>query len=134
MQERFKVVSEKKLVKNMTYLMWESKPRLSVHEADTLPTELMRFYIYQVRFEPTTFRTTKTFRLYERKNFKLCEKKKLRFCNLNHLGNLILGSLANLVNLLNWVLAILVHFAPFWFILGNWVYVLAIWLILVHFS
>ena len=24
----------------MTYLMWESNPWLSVHEADTLPTEL----------------------------------------------------------------------------------------------
>ena len=27
----------------MTYLVWESNPRLSVHEADTLPTELPRF-------------------------------------------------------------------------------------------
>ena len=43
MQERFKVVSKKKLVKNMTYLVWESNPRLSVHEADTLPTESTRF-------------------------------------------------------------------------------------------
>ena len=42
-QERFKVVSEKKLVRNMTYLVWGSNPRLSVHEADTLPTELTRF-------------------------------------------------------------------------------------------
>ena len=42
----------------MTDLMWELNPRLSVHEADTLPTELMRFYICQARFEPTTFRTT----------------------------------------------------------------------------
>ena len=54
----FKVVSEKKLVKNMTYLVWGSNPQLSVHEADTLPTELTRFYIYQVGFEPTTFRTS----------------------------------------------------------------------------
>ena len=45
-QERFKVVSEKKLVKNMMYLVREANPRLSVHEVDTLPTELMRFYIY----------------------------------------------------------------------------------------
>ena len=43
MQERFKVVSEKKVVKNMTYLVWELNPRLSVHEVDTLPTESMRF-------------------------------------------------------------------------------------------
>ena len=27
----------------MTYLVWELNPRLSVHEADTLPTELTRF-------------------------------------------------------------------------------------------
>ena len=27
----------------MKYLVWESNARLSVHEADTLPTELMRF-------------------------------------------------------------------------------------------
>ena len=27
----------------MTYLMWELNSRLSVHEADTLPTELRRF-------------------------------------------------------------------------------------------
>ena len=45
MQEIFQVVSEKKLVKNMTYLVRESNPRLSVHEADTLPTELTRFFI-----------------------------------------------------------------------------------------
>ena len=38
--------------------MWELNPRLSVHEADTLPTELTRFYICQAGFEPTTFRTT----------------------------------------------------------------------------
>ena len=57
-QERFKVLSEKELVKNMIYLMWELNPRLSVHEADTLPTELMRFYICQAGFELTTFRTT----------------------------------------------------------------------------
>ena len=58
-----------------------------------------------------------------------CVRKKLRFCKLNHLCNLVLAILANLVNLLNWVITILVHFAPFWlteFILGNWVYVLAI--------
>ena len=42
----------------MTNLAWELNPRLSVHEADTLPTELTRFYICQARFEPTTFRTT----------------------------------------------------------------------------
>ena len=29
----------------MVYLVWESNPRLSVHEADTLPTELTRFFI-----------------------------------------------------------------------------------------
>ena len=57
-QERFQVLSEKELVKNMIYFMWELNPRLSVHEADTLPTELMRFYICQAGFEPTTFRTT----------------------------------------------------------------------------
>ena len=38
-----KVVSEKKLIEKMAYLVWESNPRLSVHEADTLPTELTRF-------------------------------------------------------------------------------------------
>ena len=66
--------------------------------------------------------------LCERKTLS-CVRKKLRFCNLNHLCNLVLAILANSVNLLNWVIAILVHFAPFWitgFILGNWVYVLAI--------
>ena len=42
----------------MTYLMWELNPWLSVDEADTLPTELGGFYIYQAGFEPTTFRTT----------------------------------------------------------------------------
>ena len=31
----------------MTSLVWELNPLLSVHEADTLPTELMRFYICQ---------------------------------------------------------------------------------------
>ena len=35
----------------MAYLVWESNPQLSVHEADTIPTELTRFYIRQVRFE-----------------------------------------------------------------------------------
>ena len=29
----------------MTYLVWELNPQLSVHEADTLPTELTRFFI-----------------------------------------------------------------------------------------
>ena len=43
MQKRFKVLSEKELVKNMMYLMWELNPRLSVHEADTQPSELTRF-------------------------------------------------------------------------------------------
>ena len=57
-QESFKVLFEKELVKNMMYLMWELNPRLSVHETDTLPSELMRFYICQAGFEPTTFRTT----------------------------------------------------------------------------
>ena len=57
-QERFKVLSEKELVKNMIYLMWELNPWLSVHVADTLPNELTRFYICQAGFEPTTFRTT----------------------------------------------------------------------------
>ena len=38
--------------------MWELNPRLSVHEADTLPSELTRFYICQAGFEPTTFRTS----------------------------------------------------------------------------
>ena len=42
----------------MTNLVWELNPRLSVHEAETLPTELMRFYICQAGFELTTFRTT----------------------------------------------------------------------------
>ena len=54
-QESFKV---KQLVKNMMYLMWELNPQLSVHETDTLPSELTRFYICQAGFEPTTFRTT----------------------------------------------------------------------------
>ena len=56
--ERFKVLSDKELGKNMIYLLWELNPRLSVHEADILPTELMTFYICQARFEPTTFRAT----------------------------------------------------------------------------
>ena len=42
-KKRFKVLSEKELVKNMMYLVWELNPRLSVHEADTLPSELTRF-------------------------------------------------------------------------------------------
>ena len=58
MQKRFKALSEKELVKNMMYLVWELNPRLSVHEADTLPPELTRFYICQAGLEPTTFRTT----------------------------------------------------------------------------
>ena len=57
-QERFKALFEKELVKNMMYLVWELNPRLSVHEADTLPSELTRLYICQAGFEPTTFRTT----------------------------------------------------------------------------
>ena len=57
-QERFKVLFEKELVKNMMYLVWELNPRLSVHETDILPSELTRFYICQARFEWTTFRTT----------------------------------------------------------------------------
>ena len=42
----------------MTNLVWELNPRLSVHEADTLPTELTRFYICQAGFEWMTFITT----------------------------------------------------------------------------
>ena len=57
-QESFKMLFEKDLVKNMMYLVWELNPRLSVHETDTLPSELTRFYICQAGFEPTTFRTT----------------------------------------------------------------------------
>ena len=57
-QESFKALFEKELVKNMMYLVWELNPRLSVHEADTLPSELTRLYICQAGFEPTTFRTT----------------------------------------------------------------------------
>ena len=57
-QESFKVLFEKELVKNMMYLVWELNPQLSVHETDTLPSELTRFYICQTGFEPTTFRTT----------------------------------------------------------------------------
>ena len=57
-QESFKVLFEKELVKNMMYLVWELNPQLSVHETNTLPSELTRFYICQTGFEPTTFRTT----------------------------------------------------------------------------
>ena len=57
-QGSFEVLFEKELVKNMMYLVWELNPWLSVHEADTLPSELTRFYICQAGFEPTTFRTT----------------------------------------------------------------------------
>ena len=57
-QESFKALFEKELVKNMMYLVWELNPRLSVHEDDTLPSELTRLYICQAGFEPTTFRTT----------------------------------------------------------------------------
>ena len=32
-----------KIESNMKYLVWELNPRLSVREADTLPTELTRF-------------------------------------------------------------------------------------------
>ena len=49
-QESFKVLFEKELVKNMMYLVWELNPRLSVHEADTLPSELTRFYICQAGY------------------------------------------------------------------------------------
>ena len=42
-RKRFKVLSEKELVKNKMYLVWELNPWLSVHEADTLQSELMRF-------------------------------------------------------------------------------------------
>ena len=35
-QESFKALFEKELVKNMMYLVWELNSRLSVHEADTL--------------------------------------------------------------------------------------------------
>ena len=38
----------------MMYLVWELNPRLSVHETDTLPSELTRFYICQAGFELTT--------------------------------------------------------------------------------
>ena len=41
-QESFKALFEKELVKNMMYLVWELNPRLLVHEADTLPSELTR--------------------------------------------------------------------------------------------
>ena len=57
-QESFKALFEKELVKNMMYLVWELNTRLSVYEIDTLPSELKRFYICQAGFEPTTFRTT----------------------------------------------------------------------------
>ena len=40
-QESFKALFEKELVKNMMYLVWELKPRLSVHEADTLPSDTL---------------------------------------------------------------------------------------------
>ena len=57
-QESFKVLFEKELVENMMYLVWELNPWLSVYEADTLPSELTRFYICKAGFEPMTFRTT----------------------------------------------------------------------------
>ena len=57
-QESFKALFEKELVKNMMSLVWELNPQLSVHETDTLPSELMRFDICQAGFEPTTFRIT----------------------------------------------------------------------------
>ena len=41
-QESIKALFEKELVKNMMYLMWELNPWLSVHEADTLSSELTR--------------------------------------------------------------------------------------------
>ena len=38
-----KCCPEKELVKNMMYLVWELNLQLSVHEADTLSSELTRF-------------------------------------------------------------------------------------------
>ena len=85
---------------------------------------------------------TENFKLCERKNLSCMRKRELRFCNLNHLGNLVFAILGNLVDLLNWVLAILVHFAPFWltgFILVDFVplgscYFGSFCSILVHFA
>ena len=45
-QESSKALFEKELVKNMMYLVWKLNPWLSVHEADTLPSELTRFYLH----------------------------------------------------------------------------------------
>ena len=42
-RDRKKNKSGKIELKNMMYLVWESSRWLSVHEADTLPTELTRF-------------------------------------------------------------------------------------------
>ena len=42
-------LSRMKIELNMKYLVWESNPRLSVHEADTLPTDLTRFLYLQSR-------------------------------------------------------------------------------------
>ena len=39
-QESFKALFEKELVKNTVYLVWELNPWLSVHEADTLPSQV----------------------------------------------------------------------------------------------
>ena len=40
-QESFKVLFEKDLVKNMMYLVWELNPRPSELQSDALPTELL---------------------------------------------------------------------------------------------
>ena len=42
---KFKALFEKELVKNMMYHVWELNPRLSVHEADTLPSELKDLHL-----------------------------------------------------------------------------------------
>ena len=44
-----------KIESNMKYLVWESNPRLSVHEADTLPTELTRFLYLPSRVRTDDF-------------------------------------------------------------------------------
>ena len=50
-----------------------------------------------------------------RKSLLSFARKKLRFCDLDHLGNLVLAILANLVNLPNWVLTILVKIGKYGF-------------------
>ena len=47
MQKRFKVLSEKELVKNMVYLMWELNPRLSVH-GRTNRTQAQEHYLHEL--------------------------------------------------------------------------------------